>query len=101
MFSGFIKPAFKISFLNSLSGIAFSLFIIFWSFSMSFRYLPKYNNFISYIFSFFDFSLFSIGKTISISCKLFISNDENGKNNTSLSVGIHDIFSISACVDKL
>ena len=46
---------------------------------------------ISYPFSFPIFTSF-----ISL-----ISKEEKGKNNTSLSFGKNDIFSISLCVDKL
>ena len=80
--------------MNLLLGILFSFPIIFISFSNSFKYLPKYNNLISYIISFPFFPFL-------ISCISLISNEENGKNNTSFSSGINDIFSISACVDRL
>jgi len=84
--SGLITPDSHNSFLNSLSGISFSLLIIFLLFSISFKYLPKYNNLISYPFSL----------PIFISFIPLISKDEKGKNNTSLSFGKYDIFSISS-----
>ena len=85
-----INPFSIICFLKSLSGITIlSLFIFF---SNALIYLPKYNNFISYIFSLL---------LLLISFISFISKEENGKNNTSFSSGINDNFSMSACVDKL
>ena len=61
------------------------------SFSISFKYFPKYNILISYIFS----------SPIFISFISLISKEEKGKNKTSLSSGYNDIFSISPCVAKL
>ena len=91
IFSFLIKPNSPNCFLNSLSGILFSFIVKFLFFLISFKYFPRYNNFISYSFSF----------SILISFISLISKEEKGKNNTSLSFGKNDIFSISPCVDKL
>ena len=64
---------------------------MFLSLSISFKYLPKYNKRISYIYSF----------PLIVCFISFISKEEKGKNKTSLSFGKKDIFSISPCVHKL
>ena len=85
IFSFLIKPNSFNCFLNSLSGILSSFMIIFLSSSISFKYLPKYNNLISYLLYLPKFfSLISL-----------IAKDEKGKNNTSFSYSLNDIFSIS------
>ena len=52
IFSFLIKPNSPNCFLNSLSGILFSFIVKFLFFLISFKYFPRYNNFISYPFSF-------------------------------------------------
>ena len=83
-----IKPNSANWSLNLLLGKIFSSKYKFLSFSISFKYLPKYDNSILYSFS----SIFSI---------FFISKQEKGRNNTSFSFSENDNFSMSQWVNKL